>query len=208
MKLYYLSESINIENALDVGKTLFPKAVLEHVMKKKGKSKERSALAYLLLRYSLKKEGKGDFFEKIEFTSLGKPFASGVEFSLSHTRGMIVCAVSDVSVGVDVEKVRPIPKYAVKKFMDENKLALYEGIEDKDLFAIREWVIKESWLKDIGTGARKRLKCVVPSLISDNVWRIEGHKIAIFNEGEYVIGVSSKKGIPKKLTRVSMRDVM
>ena len=60
----------------------------------------------------------------------------------------------------------------------------------------------------MGTGVRKRLKKVVPSLISDNVWRIEGHKIAIFKEGEYVIGISSTKGIPKKLTRVSMRDVM
>lgn len=208
MKFYYLREDSNIGELENIAKTVFPQAVLERIMKKKGKSRDRSVLSYLMLRYCLKKEGKEEYFDQIKFTEHGKPHAEGIEISLSHTAGMIVCAVSDRSVGVDVEKIRPIPKYAIKKFMDENRLSLYDGAEEKDYFAIREWVIKESWLKDMGIGVQKRLKNVVPSLISDNVWQIDGHKIAIFREGEYVLGISSKKGIPKKLSRVSVRDVM
>ena len=208
MKLYYLIENTNIEQAVEIGKTVFPKSVLDRVMKKNGKSRERSALAYLLLRYCLKKEGKGELFNQIKFTKLGKPYVDGVEFSLTHTKGMLACAVSNNPVGVDIERIRKVPESAVKKFIDDDKYNLFINSVDKDYLSIREWVIKEAWLKEMGTGVSKRLKSVVPSLISDNVWKIEGHKIAIFREGEFVLGISSKSGIPTKATNVKMVDVI
>lgn len=208
MKLYYLMESECAEQAVEIGKTVFPESILDRVMKKKGKSRERSALAYLLLRYCLKKEGKGELFNQIKFAKLGKPYVNGVEFSLTHTKGMLACAVSKNPVGVDVEKIRKVPESAVKRFIDEEKYKLFITSEDKDFFSIREWVIKECWLKEMGTGVSKILKTVVPTLISDNVWKIEGHKIAIFIEGEYVLGISSKSGIPTKTTNVKMVDVI
>ena len=125
MKLYYLIESECTEQAVEIGKTVFPESILDRVMKKKGKSRERSALAYLLLRYCLKKEGKGELFNQIKFTKLGKPYVNGVEFSLTHTKGMLACAVSKNPVGVDVEKIRKVPESAVKRFIDEEKYKLF-----------------------------------------------------------------------------------
>lgn len=208
MKLYYLIESANIEQAVEVGETVFPKSILDRVMKKKGKARERSTLAYLLLRYCLKKEGKGELFSQIKFTKLGKPYVEGIEFSLTHTKGMLACAVSETPVGVDVERIRSVPPSAIKKFIDDEKIKLFLDSDNTDFLAIREWVIKEAWLKEMGTGVSKRLKTVVPSLISDNVWKIEGHKIAIFVEGEYVLGIASKKAIPHKATNVKLMDVI
>ena len=160
MKLYYLIESANIEQAVEVGETVFPKSILDRVMKKKGKARERSALAYLLLRYCLKKEGKGELFSQIKFTKLGKPYVEGIEFSLTHTKGMLACAVSETPVGVDVERIRKVPPSAIKKFIDDEKLKLFLDSDNTDFLAIREWVIKEAWLKEMGTGVSKRLKTV------------------------------------------------
>src|SRR5260370_39924018 len=46
----------------------------------------------------------------------GKPFlasAPEIRFNLAHSRGMALVAVApDVEVGVDIERIRPLPEYA------------------------------------------------------------------------------------------------
>ena len=45
----------------------------------------------------------------VKHTENGKPYTDeGIYFSLSHTEGFTVCAVSDSEVGADTEKIRPI----------------------------------------------------------------------------------------------------
>ena len=39
----------------------------------------------------------------------GKPMTNGCYFNISHSHGLVACAVSDVPVGIDVEKIRPVP---------------------------------------------------------------------------------------------------
>ena len=43
------------------------------------------------------------------YTENGKPLTQGAFFSVSHSGDTVACAVSDVPVGVDVEKLRPVP---------------------------------------------------------------------------------------------------
>lgn len=83
--------------------------------------------------------GKSDF--EIKKTPNGKPFADGIHFSLSHTDGLTVCAVSDKNVGVDTEKIRPVKngERIIKRFLgrceknltDEAFLCMWTQFESK-----------------------------------------------------------------------------
>ena len=84
----------------------------------------------------------------VEKSPRGKPcFAGGADhwFSLSHSAGIALCALSDAGpVGVDVEVVRPhrdgLPQYA----LSAEELADFDGSWAD--FA-RLWTVKESWCK-------------------------------------------------------------
>ena len=43
------------------------------------------------------------------YTEAGKPLTDGAFFSVSHSGDVVACAVSDRAVGVDLEKLRPVP---------------------------------------------------------------------------------------------------
>ena len=97
------------------------------------------------IKASLKCFTGKDGFE-IKRTQSGKPYTDGVEFSLSHTDGLTVCAVSDKTVGVDCEKVRCINNKVrmVSRFLNETA----ENITDEELF--RKWTAFESRVKYFG----------------------------------------------------------
>lgn len=83
----------------------------------------------------------------IQRSPRGKPLFAGLDgrwFSLSHSGGLALCALSDRPVGVDVELVRPrrpgLPAYA----LSEAELAAFDG-NWEDFY--RLWTLKESWCK-------------------------------------------------------------
>ncbi len=90
----------------------------------------------------------------------GKPYLAGFpdfHFSLSHSADTVVCAVSTVPVGVDLELPRPVRSgiaarwFSVEeqRFLTENPSAFF------DL-----WMAKEAVLKEIGCGLCGGLKQV------------------------------------------------
>ena len=83
----------------------------------------------------------------VERSPRGKPLFAGRRdrwFSLSHSGGLALCALSDRPVGVDVELVRPrrpnLPAYA----LSGDELARFDGSWE-DFY--RLWTLKESWCK-------------------------------------------------------------
>lgn len=83
----------------------------------------------------------------VERSPRGKPLFAGVDdcwFSLSHSGGIALCALSCAPVGVDVELVRPrragLPAYSLS--LDEQ--ARFDGSWE-DFY--RLWTLKESWCK-------------------------------------------------------------
>lgn len=83
----------------------------------------------------------------VERSPRGKPLFRGMGdrwFSLSHSGGMALCALSDHPVGVDVELIRPrragLPAYV----LGPDGLALFDGTCE-DFY--RLWTLKESWCK-------------------------------------------------------------
>lgn len=99
--------------------------------------------------------------ECIEFgvTEKGKPFAMNlpVHFNISHSNGLVVCAVSDNEIGIDIEKIRTVNPRTAKKFACPDELE-YIGTHKNGFFEI--WTLKEAYFKCIGSGLGSDIKNV------------------------------------------------
>ncbi|ARS66237.1 4'-phosphopantetheinyl transferase superfamily protein [Sinorhizobium meliloti] len=117
--------------------------------------------AHALLRHAL-----GSIFEEgaIRFrtNAYGKPeldldFEHGIHFSLSHTRGMAVCAICRRHpIGVDVEAINrsvDIEMLAEQYFAAwEHALIVEAPSQHRAEIFFRLWTLKEAMLKAVGIG--------------------------------------------------------
>ncbi len=99
-------------------------------------------------------------------TGTGKPYAKGlpVEFNISHSGDMVVCAVDDQPVGIDIEKIRPIDLTVARRICtDEELLYLFGHTPTEQDFTYTTnteiltrffelWTAKEAYGKCIGCG--------------------------------------------------------
>ena len=83
--------------------------------------------------------------------------ASGPSFNVSHTEGLVACAVSSGAVGVDVERGRRLrdPRALATRFFHPDEAA--EILETADASAARKgflrlWTLKEAYAKALGHG--------------------------------------------------------
>ncbi len=102
----------------------------------------------------------------------GKPYAKdlAVEFNISHSGDMVVCAVDDKPVGIDIEQIRPIDLTVAKRICTDEELLYLFGYAptDQDFTYTTDtkiltrffelWTAREAYGKCIGEGI---------SLISD-----------------------------------------
>ena len=114
---------------------------------------------WLLLELALRRS-LGLEPEKLAFSRSrdGRWSAEGVSFSLSHTEGFAVVAVSREPVGVDAEKLaRFAARYARDAALTEQMLrricAEGENPEADAASLLRLWTAKESLFKFIGSGS-------------------------------------------------------
>lgn len=96
----------------------------------------------------------------------GKPYAKGlsVYFNISHSKDMVVCALDDKPVGIDVERIRNIDLAVAKRICTEEELCYIFGhTEDNQDFALSSdngvlkrffelWTAKEACVKCSGAG--------------------------------------------------------
>lgn len=89
----------------------------------------------------------------------GRPFVDGAErlfFSLSHSGDVALIAVADVAIGVDVERVRPIPRAAgmARRIMHPDTVALLESLPQSqlELSFLDAWTQREAHVKAVGGG--------------------------------------------------------
>jgi len=121
------------------------------------------AAAHALLRHTLSRSSERSPAEwRFEKTPAGKPLlrdagAAPVAFSLSHTNGMVACAVtSAAAVGVDVERVdRCVDTATVTaRFFAPQEAAeltrLHGDARRARFFDL--WTLKEALVKALGTG--------------------------------------------------------
>ena len=109
-----------------------------------------------LLNFGLMKE-YGRTWE-VEQETGSKPCLKGaedVEFNISHTRGLVVCAVADRALGVDTERIRPFKEGLMRRVCSESERGFVlegrsEAARQERFF--RLWTLKESFVKAIGRG--------------------------------------------------------
>lgn len=111
-----------------------------------------------LLRYAIKEEYGIPVLPAIEKGTYGKPYfpsASNIHFNISHAGYMVVCAVAQAEVGVDIEAVRKIREGMVERVLTKTERGWLEKREDKESSFIRLWNLKESYVKMTGEGLSK-----------------------------------------------------
>lgn len=104
------------------------------------KARLQCAAAARLLKWAL--PNKTEYFD-----AAGKPFIDGGYISISHSEDMVLLAVSDTPVGVDIELEREVhPKVAQRMFSSKELASGYP--------IMQLWVRKEAMLKKLGTGLK------------------------------------------------------
>ena len=140
--------------------------------------KEAEEDAYVLLS-SLLVEQKGiEPLPEIARRAGGKPWFPGcpdLSFSVSHSAGLALCALSDGPVGADIERVRPrrtgLPRYT----LDGREWEWFRSRGERwaDFYTL--WTMKEARVKCTGEGlTRPAWEISVPLLEPGEEKRWEG----------------------------------
>lgn len=98
----------------------------------------------------------------------GKPVlneAPNIYFNISHTRGLVVCGISEYTIGVDAEYIHPFDKRLMRRVCTEDEIAyIYgnsggkENLHQQWERFFRLWTLKESYLKATGQGITVPMK--------------------------------------------------
>ncbi len=159
------------------------------------KDKKLSCGAYLLLKKLLSEKN----ITKAAFKTgkYGKAYISNHEniyFNLSHSGKMVLCAISDREVGVDVEYIdREIDLNIAKNYFYNSEYESIINAENKSEEFFKYWVLKESYMKYTGLGMNLKLDSF--EIIIDNTIRLKNDnknlKFNLFNIKDYKIGTTS-----------------
>ena len=158
------------------------------------KDKKLSAGSYLLLKKMLNEKGINHFELKTE--KYDKPYISNcknIYFNLSHSQNTVLCAISDMEVGVDIEYIDPTIDLNIAKnyFFNREYESIISSPKPHDEF-FKYWVLKESYMKYTGLGMNMKLNSF-EIIIKDEI-KLKNNKnikINLFDLKNYKIGISS-----------------
>lgn len=121
---------------------------------KKPQKQKQSLGAGVLLKVVLENLGLG--IENVRIGPHGKPEIEGVCFNLSHSGNMVICAVSELPVGCDIEEIRQMPErfgedfFRVWSFKESYGKMTGEGLSiPKDALAVRLGNVPRIFRNDI-----------------------------------------------------------
>ena len=152
-------------------------------------SKYQHAVGRQLLKTALLRAGVSkDFLSKEEslifaYGPSGKPLfhdLPDVHFNISHTGGLVVCAVGNIPIGIDAERIRPYPKSVLRKMTDRERLYIQKSDRQDEAF-MRVWTMKEAMIKLTGEGLAVCDEAAVSGALSDI------HCRQLVWQGQYVI---------------------
>ena len=106
----------------------------------------------------------------------GKPYlmSGDLFFNISHSNGVVVCAVADKEIGVDIQKI-DYRKRVISKVCSSEEANDIKTPED----FTKMWVLKESFAKCDGRGYDYDFKKIdTRKLKSSAVWRVGDFFIA------------------------------
>lgn len=138
-----------------------------------------------LLLKNLWQEHIGGELPEIALTSRGKPYFvdSPWQFSISHTKRRVFCALADHPVGIDAEEAdRDIRLRLADKVLSPAEKRQYDAAEDKRLALLKFWVLKEAAAKLSGEGLKGYPNHTNFSLNDPRVLERNGCIVAVLEE--------------------------
>lgn len=145
--------------------------ILSHIAKLKGQRSLSYATGRALLKHALINEGllcNESLLPKIIYSELGKPKIdlNHVNFNLSHSQNLMALALGFNSLGVDIEQCdeRRLKPCLLNRVLSEVELSYLNNqssISDKALFFIRQWTLRECFLKALGLSIFNMDKLVI-----------------------------------------------
>ena len=159
------------------------------------KDKKLSAGAYLLLKKLLEEEDITKPAFKTE--KYGKAYISNydnIHFNLSHSNRIVLCAISDMAVGVDVEYIDAEIDLSIAKhyFYNSEYETIMKSENPPDEF-FKYWVLKESYMKYTGLGMNLKLDSF--EIITNKDIRLKNDnknlKFNVFDIKDYKIAVAA-----------------
>ncbi len=121
----------------------------------------------------------------------GKPGFSeniGMDFSISHTDGLVICALCEGDVGADCEsEFQRDPMHMAERFFAAPELEYVRNASDRKAAFTEIWTKKEAYVKRLGTGLAAPLKSfdVTGGEIYTETFKIEEYTISVCSEKKY-----------------------
>ena len=125
----------------------------------------------------------------------GKPACAGICFNLSHCADLVLCAVSDVPVGCDIEKITDAPMEIAERYFSENERRYLSGAGDsseRNHRFFKLWTIRESYLKMTGEGMGLPLERIAVEPDTYTLWRDRAAQPCVvqsFTQGGYAVSI-------------------
>lgn len=119
----------------------------------------------------------------------GRPYVDipSLYLSVSHSGDMVVCAVSDRPVGIDVEKIKDRCFGSADKICSEEELDYINGSAKRFL---EVWTAKEAYSKMTGEGIKAILRGVYTDIKNKNVM---GEPLTVMEYDGHICSVVIKK---------------
>ena len=139
-----------------------PDALRERLAGQKGGKRDASLCAYEMLRRAMQDHFGWEALPEVAFGAHGKPYFSSCSdafFSLSHSRGAVLLAVHDHSIGADIERLRPV---------SEQMRARFQASDDVSFWQL--WVQRESRCKRRGISAVSMRNGEMPVVPNERVF--------------------------------------
>ncbi len=196
MKIYKYNVSDVTQSELDVWFDAMSKERQSEVLRFVNEKKRISKIVSDYICRKAVSEFCGIAQEEIVFikNSFGKPYAENlsVYFSVSHSADMVICAVSDKQIGIDIEKIKNFNPKAADKFATKKELE-YIRSNEKGFFEI--WTLKEAYFKCIGTGLGSDIKDVSFEIMPNKiVCSDSGYELSFYDAtGGYICSVCEKR---------------
>ena len=151
-------------------------------------AEKQHTLGRELLAFALHQEGlavSGSLENQLAYGPSGKPCLRGlpdVHFNISHTKGLVACAMSQKPVGIDVERIKPYPKSVLRKMTERERFYIQHAVNPDEAF-MRVWTIKEAVIKRTGEGLAAFFKT---EYVLEDFKENQGFRQMLW-QGQYVI---------------------
>jgi 4'-phosphopantetheinyl transferase len=133
-------------------------------------------LGRMLLSVALEAYANPALLQELRYSSIGKPYLPGLEFSISHSADLVVLAISSqFTLGIDCEEITDIEIRDFQSYFSPAEWNYIHSATSAQKAFYRLWTRKEALLKALGTG----LDADLPQLevLSDSLYRQRTHWI-------------------------------